>query len=60
MKNLEMLRERLERQLKKVEFQLGNAKNEEFKNQLIGKQEALKMVLEEIKWEETKIYNNWD
>ena len=59
MKNLELLKERLERQLKKINFELKNVKTEEHKYYLQGKKDALEMALNELKWEETKILNNW-
>lgn len=66
MKNLELLKERLERQLKKIDFQLLNAKarknnetNENYVNYLEGQKKSLEMAIDEIKWEETKIINNW-
>ena len=59
MKNLELLKERLERQLKKVEFQLKNARSQEYRVYLEGEKNALEMAISEIKWEETKVLNNW-
>ena len=59
MKNLELLKERLERQLKKVEFQLKNARSQEYRVYLQGEKNALEMAISEIEWEKTKILNNW-
>ena len=60
------MKERLERQLKKIDFQLLNAKvrknnetNENYVNYLEGQKKSLEMAIEEIKWEETKVINNW-
>lgn len=64
MKNLELLKERIERQLKRINFQLENAIKKENKtpehiSYLQGKKETLEMTIKEINWEETKILNNW-
>ncbi len=64
MKNLELLKERIERQLKRINFQLENAikkenKTPEYISYLQGQKETLEMTIKEIDWEETKILNNW-